>query len=63
MGRLEQRYRALIAERVVEDRVRPEQLDGAVLLCSEHEPHHCHRRVAAEYLAERWGGVRVEHLR
>ena len=27
---------------------------GAVLLCSEKSPARCHRRLAAEHLAERW---------
>jgi uncharacterized protein (DUF488 family) len=33
-----------------------------VLLCSEPEPDRCHRRLAAEYLAEHWGGTTVSHL-
>jgi len=33
-----------------------------VLLCSEATPHHCHRRLAAEYLAEHWADVTIEHL-
>jgi uncharacterized protein (DUF488 family) len=35
---------------------------GVVLLCSEAEPTRCHRRLAAEYLADRWGGVSINHL-
>ena len=35
---------------------------GAVLLCSEPTPERCHRRLAAEFLAERWEGVRIRHL-
>ena len=52
----------LIAERRVEDVISQESLDNAVLLCSEATPHQCHRRLVAEYLAERWNGVTVEHL-
>ena len=37
-------------------------MDGAFLLCSEHRPHHGHRRLVAEYLMERWGGIEIEHL-
>lgn len=36
--------------------------DMACLLCSEHEPRHCHRRLVAEYLKDKWGGVEVRHL-
>ena len=37
-------------------------LDGGCLLCSEEKPHHCHRRLVAEYLNEHWGDVQIEHL-
>jgi uncharacterized protein (DUF488 family) len=32
------------------------------LLCSEHEPDHCHRRLVAEYIARHWSEVQVQHL-
>ena len=32
-----------------------------VLLCSEAEPSHCHRRLVAELLAQHWG-ANIEHL-
>lgn len=32
------------------------------LLCSEHEPDHCHRRLVAEYFKRHWGDVEIEHL-
>jgi uncharacterized protein (DUF488 family) len=34
----------------------------ACLLCSEHEPDHCHRRLVAEYMAARWPEVQIVHL-
>jgi len=34
----------------------------AVLLCSEHSPERCHRRLVVEYLDEHWGGVTAVHL-
>ena len=37
-------------------------LADARLLCSEHKPDRCHRRLAAEYLSRQWGNVRIEHL-
>ncbi|HKK07585.1 MAG TPA: DUF488 domain-containing protein [Gemmatimonadota bacterium] len=58
----EERYRALIEEREVELLLPRETLDRACLLCSEHRPRGCHRRVLAEYLAGRLGDVRIEHL-
>lgn len=56
-------YLELLERRRIAERLRPEELDGACLLCSEHEPDHCHRRLAAEYLRERWGGIEILHLK
>lgn len=59
----EGRFLALMAERKIEERFKPEMFDGACLLCSEATPHHCHRRVVCEYLNEKWGGpLAVRHL-
>ena len=48
--------------RRVEETLSRELVDAGCLLCSEHQPHHCHRRLVAEYLDDRWVGVRVDHL-
>ena len=29
---------------------------------SEEKPHHCHRRLGAEYLKEKWGDVDILHI-
>jgi uncharacterized protein (DUF488 family) len=34
----------------------------ACLLCSEHEPDFCHRRLVAEYLASYWSELSIKHL-
>jgi uncharacterized protein (DUF488 family) len=39
-----------------------ELLDDGCLLCSEEKPHHCHRRLVAEYLKEHWRDVEIEHI-
>ncbi len=59
----ERDFLALLAERRVEERL-PRDLFAApsVLLCSEPTPEHCHRRLVAEYLRERWGGFAIRHL-
>jgi uncharacterized protein (DUF488 family) len=51
----------LMAHREIEtiDRSR---LEGGCLLCSEDKPHHCHRRLVAEYLKNKWGDVEIEHV-
>ncbi|MGL5196559.1 MAG: DUF488 family protein [Chroococcales cyanobacterium] len=58
----EQKFLHLIETRKIEKKVTPEQLDAACLLCSEAKPHHCHRRLVAEYLNGKWGDVKICHL-
>lgn len=55
-------YLDLIRGRKVEAELRVADLDNAVLLCSEATPDRCHRRLAAEYLADAWGDVEIVHL-
>lgn len=56
-------YNSLIEKRHVEDIFSPESLDGACLLCSEALPHHCHRRLAAEFFKHHIGAkVNIVHL-
>jgi uncharacterized protein (DUF488 family) len=31
-------------------------------LCSEEKPEHCHRRLVAEYLQEKWPNVEIHHI-
>ena len=52
----------LMKVRRVEDNVARMLLDGGCLLCSEDKPDHCHRRLVAEYLKEKWGEVEIEHI-
>jgi uncharacterized protein (DUF488 family) len=56
-------YRDLIARREVERSLAQANFRNACLLCSEHEPEHCHRTIAAEYLQQQWGDVQIVHLR
>jgi len=58
----EEKFLRLIEARRIEKEVPREVIDEGCLLCSEDKPHHCHRRLVAEYFRERWGGVRIEHL-
>jgi uncharacterized protein (DUF488 family) len=58
----ERRFLGLMASRRIEETVAREPLDGACLLCSEDKPHHCHRRLVAEYLKEKWGDLEIVHL-
>jgi uncharacterized protein (DUF488 family) len=58
----ERRFIDLMKERRIEDKAPREMLDGGCLLCSEETPHHCHRRLVAEYLKDKWGDVEIEHI-
>jgi uncharacterized protein (DUF488 family) len=57
----EKQFRNLMAERRIEE-IDKANLEDACLLCSEDKPHHCHRRLVAEYLLEKWGDVEIVHL-
>lgn len=59
----EQQFLDLMAQRRVEERMDRALLDEpTVLLCSEATAEQCHRRLVAEYLQERWGGLTITHL-
>ncbi len=59
----ESRFLALLGQRRVEESLDRELFDvPTVLLCSEPTAEHCHRRLLAEYLASKWGDVRIVHL-
>lgn len=52
----------LMKKREIEKRIDPEIIKEGCLLCSEDKPHHCHRRLVAEYLQGKWGGLEIRHL-
>ncbi|XXY54562.1 DUF488 domain-containing protein [Sorangium sp. So ce269] len=57
-----QSFLDLMAVRRIETTMRPADLDGVCLLCSEDKPNHCHRRLVVEYLRDRWGDMEIVHL-
>lgn len=58
----EKRFLDLMEKRKIQDRIPKELLADGCLLCSEDQPHHCHRRLVADYLRQHWGEVEVSHL-
>jgi uncharacterized protein (DUF488 family) len=58
----ERQFLDLMRARRIESTTPREVLDGGCLLCSEEKPHHCHRRLVAEYLKEHWPDVEIEHI-
>jgi uncharacterized protein (DUF488 family) len=58
----EKAFQNLLKERKPERILSRDLFDNACLLCSEDRPDHCHRRLAAEHLADRWGNMEIVHL-
>ena len=58
----ELRFLDLMKQRRIEEAIPKETLADGCLLCSEDKPHHCHRRLVAEYLKQHWGHIDVSHL-
>jgi len=60
----EREYPQLLAERdaLAIGRQLLERYQRPCLLCSEDTPNHCHRRLLAEYLAERIRDLEIMHL-
>jgi uncharacterized protein (DUF488 family) len=52
----------LMKQRAIDHTLPRSLFEGACLLCSEDKPHHCHRRLVAEYLESRWGDLEIVHL-
>ncbi len=54
---------ALLHARAIERQLSPSLLKDACLLCSEKQPHRCHRRLVVEYLSDKWRReIQVKHL-
>lgn len=59
----EDKFMNLMAQRNIEKSIKPALLDQGCLLCSEHEPHQCHRRLVVEYLSKTTDlNLTVKHL-
>ena len=59
----EDRFINLISRRNIEQTIDKSLLDNGCLLCSEHKPHHCHRRLVVDYLNSHWNTeIEVVHL-
>jgi len=59
----EDRFFSLMEQREVEKELKKEYFDDkTVLLCSEHDPSYCHRRLVIEYLDNEWDDVEAIHL-
>ena len=58
----EKEYISILDNRNIINEIDFAQLDGSCLLCSEHQPDKCHRRLLAEYLKKANKDVEIIHL-
>ena len=59
----EDKFLNLMGQRNIEKTIKSTLLDHGCLLCSEHEPHFCHRRLVVEYLNQHSNlNLEVKHL-
>ena len=57
------RFLALMAQRKIEKKLERSLFSArTVLLCSESQAVHCHRRLILEYLQDKWGEIDIRHL-
>lgn len=57
-----EKFLTLMSHRKIET-IDKKLFSNSCLLCSEHKPHMCHRKLVTDYLNESWGGgLEVKHL-
>lgn len=62
-GDYEEEFMNLMVKRNVERTLDKDLINNSCLLCSEHEPHFCHRRLIVEYLNKTTDlNLNVKHL-
>lgn len=55
-------YLDLLDVRQISNKINIDLLHESCLLCSEHTPEKCHRRLLAEYLKQVRGDIEITHL-
>lgn len=60
----EYKFMKLMEQRCIEKQDIKDIIHQGCLLCSEHEPDHCHRRLVIEYLKKKWTDetLQIVHL-
>ena len=58
----EREFMELMASRSIETQLTKSLFESSCLLCSEHLPKLCHRRLVVEYLDRHWDGVTATHI-
>ncbi len=55
-------YNKILLDRDILNTISINELNNSVLLCSEPTAEQCHRRLAAEYLANSSSNIKIKHL-
>ena len=55
-------FHSIIERRLIRAAIPQDIIADSCLLCSEHQPDRCHRRLVAEHLQQHWGDVEIIHL-
>lgn len=55
-------YNKILLDRDILNIISINELDNSVFLCSEPTAEQCHRRLAAEYLANSSNNIKIKHL-
>jgi uncharacterized protein (DUF488 family) len=58
----EKEYLIQLNQSRIWERFNPDILEGACFLCSEPTPEKCHRRLLAEFLANKYQKIQIIHL-
>jgi uncharacterized protein (DUF488 family) len=58
----EREFLKLLKERKIEKKYDKSFFENGCLLCSEHEPHNCHRKLVTDYLQKHGMKIEVKHL-
>ncbi len=58
----EKAYSKILLDRNVLKKISIDDFENSVLLCSEPTAKQCHRRLAAEYIADNFDNVNIKHL-
>lgn len=58
----ESKFKNLMSQRRISETATKVLHENDCLLCSEHEPEHCHRRLVAEHLKKHLTNIEVVHL-
>ena len=58
----ENKFSHLLKNRDIETAMKGKINDNDCLLCSEHDPEQCHRKIVANYFVEIWRNIEIKHL-